>query len=369
MQLAFVLWSGNLGGAETLCSYRAAELRRTGVDARVVFVGKAEPLASRLDELSVPWHALELPRGRSVLRRPRAYAKALGDHGRDAAILMCARYLATGLKAGGYRGRIVAVEHGDRLLDESMSPLGRRARGLNRAISLSAVDEEVAVSRFMLAELKKGRHARELRVIPNAVSSERFRPERVLGRDGPLRLGWAGRMIPGKGLDELMEAAEVLGRKGMQPKIRIAGDGPLRVNLQRCIERRGLSEQVELIGWTQDLAGFWNWCDLAVAPPNQFVESFGMTPLEAAACGRAAVVTRNGGLVEVVADGDTGVVVAPGDPEALAAAIAGYAGDRERLAAHGHAARERALKRFGISKCASAYLAAARGERSEGALT
>jgi glycosyltransferase involved in cell wall biosynthesis len=361
MQLAFVLWSGRLGGAETLCSYLAAELRGTGVDARVVFVGAADPVASRLDDLSVPWHALDLPRGRSVVRRPRTYARALREHGRDAAILMCPRYMATGLQMGGYRGRIVAVEHGDMLLDADMSPVGRRARSMNRTLSLNAVDAEVAVSRFMLAKMRQRRHAAELHVIPNAVATERFRPERDPSREGPLHVGWAGRMIAGKGLDELIAAAELLQRNNLQARIRIAGDGPKRADVQDRIDRRSLGAMVELTGWTQDLPGFWNWCDLAVAPSNQFVESFGMTPLEAAACGRAAVVARNGGLVEVVADGETGAVVEPGNPEALANAIAGYARDRERLVTHGRAARDRATSVFGISRCAADYLAVARG--------
>ena len=209
MQIAFVLWSGNLGGAETFSSYLAAELRKRGVDARIVFVRGGDPLVSRLSELSVPWAALNFPRGRTVLRMPRAYARTVRNHGRNGAILMCGRYLATSLRLGGYKGRIVAVEHGDMqegrlrppegILDRGLVQLSRRLRTWDRTVSALAIDVEVGVSDFMLGEMRGRPHARDLRCIPYGIAVDRFRPSRPLNESGPLRVGWAGRMIAGKG--------------------------------------------------------------------------------------------------------------------------------------------------------------------------
>jgi glycosyltransferase involved in cell wall biosynthesis len=358
MQIAFVLWNGNLGGAETFSCYLAAELRLLGVDARVVFVQGSDPLAARLGELSVPWTELDFPRGRTVLRRPRAYAKAVRGHGRDGAVLMCAGYLATSLRLGGYRGRIVAVEHGTMLLDSGLPWSSRRFQTWDRAVSARAIDVEIGVSGFMLGELLGRPHARDVRCIPYGIAVDRFRPTCPLNETGALRVGWAGRMIPGKGADHLLEAVRVLAGTTHTVHTRIAGDGPMKAELRERSERLGLGDRVEFVGRTQDMPAFWNACDLAVASSSEFIESFGLTPLEAAACGRPAIVSRRGGLVETVADGETGSVVPAGDPGSLAAAIGRYAADRRMLQAHGQAARDRAVREFAMARSASAYLAA-----------
>ena len=75
-------------------------------------------------------------------------------------------------------------------------------------------------------------------------------------------------------------------------------------------------------------------------------EGFGMVALEAAERGRPAIVSRVGGLPEIVADGETGVVVPPEDPETLAAAIVALARDPGRVRSFGSAARARALGSF-----------------------
>ena len=358
MQIAFVLWNGHLGGAETFSSYLAAEMREHGVDARVVFVQGGDPLAARLDDLSVPWVALEFPRGRTVVRRPRAYARAIRDHGRDGAVLMCGGYLATSLRLGGYRGRIVAVEHGTMLRDGRLPRSRRRLQAWDRAVSAHAIDVEVGVSEFMLGEMLGRPHASDVRCIPYGIAVDRFRPDRPLEDRDPLRVGWAGRMIPGKGADHLLEATRILADRGRAVRIRMAGDGPVRAALGELTERLEIGDRVEFVGRTQDMPGFWNSCDLAIASSAGFVESFGLTPLEAAACGRPAVVSRRGGLVETVSDAETGSVVPPGDVQSLANAIARYAADRHMLRSQGEAARDRAVREFSMARCASSYLAA-----------
>jgi alpha-maltose-1-phosphate synthase len=69
--------------------------------------------------------------------------------------------------------------------------------------------------------------------------------------------------------------------------------------------------------------------------------------LEAMACGTAVVASRTGGIPEVVADGQTGLLVPPGEPEALAAALNALIRDPDRAAAMGRAGRKRAVAEFG----------------------
>ena len=357
MQVAFVLWSGNLGGAETLSGYLAGELRSRGLDARVVFVQDGRALAAHLSERSVPWTALGFPRGRAILRKPLTYARSVGSHGRDCAILMSGRSLAPALRLGGYRGRILAVEHGDMFLIDDRPTFVRRLRSWDRALSARAIDVEIGVSEFALREMRGRPHPSQLRCIPNGIAVDRFRPVNALGETATLQVGWAGRLVPGKGVEHLLEAVHHLTDTPHVVHTRIAGDGPMRSELKDLCQRLGVSDRVSFAGWAQDMPSFWNSCDVAVAS-SDVTETFGMTPLEAAACGRPAVVARNGGLVEVVVDSATGSIVPPGDAHSLADAIARYAGDRQLLRAHGQAARNRAVREFSIERCASAYLAA-----------
>jgi starch synthase len=76
-------------------------------------------------------------------------------------------------------------------------------------------------------------------------------------------------------------------------------------------------------------------------------EPLGIVNLEAMACGTAVVGSRTGGIPEVVADGETGLLVPPGDPEALAAALNTVLRDPDRAQAMGQAGRKRAVAEFG----------------------
>jgi MMP alpha-(1->4)-mannosyltransferase len=112
---------------------------------------------------------------------------------------------------------------------------------------------------------------------------------------------------------------------------------------------------VSFLGLVDDVQAFWGNCDVAIVPSNQFTESFCLAAVEAAACGKPILATRNGALPEVVSDGATGTLVAVGDAGALAGAIVDYATDPRQRAAHGAAGRIWARERFGIDQCARAY--------------
>ena len=82
-------------------------------------------------------------------------------------------------------------------------------------------------------------------------------------------------------------------------------------------------------------------------------EPLGIVNLEALACGTAVVSSKTGGIPEVVADGETGLLVPPVDPAALAAALNGLTRDPDRAAAMGRAGRQRAVKHFDWSRIAA----------------
>ena len=189
--------------------------------------------------------------------------------------------------------------------------------------------------------------------IPNGVAVDVFAPNGGPPAR-PFTIGWAGRFVPGKGVDVLLRAFGAAELDGA--RLVLAGDGPERSGSERLARELGVAERVDFPGWIAADAGFWRGCDLAVAAPDGWVESFGLSALEAMACGVAVVATRNGGLAEVVEDGVTGRLVRPGDAAALAEAISAYANDPGLRSAHGAAARRRAEAQFSMEETARRYL-------------
>ena len=103
-----------------------------------------------------------------------------------------------------------------------------------------------------------------------------------------------------------------------------------------------------------DVVELYSHATVFVCP--SIYEPFGLINLEAMACGTAVVASRVGGIPEVVVDGETGMLVPPGDPAALAAAVRGLAADPERAARLGRAGRERVEAAFSWTRIAERTL-------------
>ena len=136
--------------------------------------------------------------------------------------------------------------------------------------------------------------------------------------------------------------------------------------LKRRVREAGLSDRIlflpEVPVW--QMAEWYQALDLYVAP--QRWEGFGLTPLEAMACGVPAIATRVGAFEELVAPGKTGLLVAPGDTDAMIAAVAQALEAPERLTEWSLAARAHVLESFRIEQEAAALVAIYRELLSEG---
>ena len=311
MKLALVLWNGDVGGAEVMTASLAGELIGLGAEATIVFVGPVEPLAERLRAGQIPYRSLSLARGREVLGHPRRFARLVAGAGADGALLVECGYMGAALRAGGYRQPVVAVEHGAILAVGERSRLKRLGLRVARAAGAWADSAEVAVSEFVLERMRAQSRARKLRVIHNGVEPERFSlpgAPQSPAHDVQERVwvaGFAGRLIEGKGADDLIRAAALLG--GTRPlRVLIAGDGPERGRLEALAGALGVGERVEFLGLVHDMPRFWQRVDVAVVPSGDFTEACPMTPLEAMAAGKPVVAADNGGLGEIVLDGEIG---------------------------------------------------------------
>ena len=354
-RLAAVLWSGSFGGAETFTAELCRVLRVLGADARVLFVTSPEPLNTRLEASGVPFATLGLRRGREVVRHPRALARETTSLGPDGAIVVSPGYLAAALRAGGYRGRVVAVAH-DLIQRSLMSRTRTLLKRVDRASGVWASDAEVAVSDFVLRRVQRdARGDKRIVRIYNGVDLDVYSGAANGSATRTLDIGWAGRIVHGKGLETLIEALPTV-RRHVPVRLRIAGDGPLRSTLQGLAAKLGLGETISFEGWSSDMPSFWGSCALAAVPSHKWVESFGMAAVEAMACARPVVASRAGALPEIVEDGVSGRLVPPGDHKALAAALIELAQDADQRISAGAAGRARCEDRFDLRRTALAYL-------------
>lgn len=358
-EIAIVLFSGRVGGAETFGVGLAAELRKSGVRATVVLIDGRGPMPQRLDALGVPYAVYGAKRGREVVYRPRRFAKLISECGQHAAILSWPGYLAGALRFGGYRGAVIAVEHGAQLVEDRNSWFRRSCKSLDWRMGLWATDQHVAVSRFACERLCRSPHKGTPVVIYNGVDTRHYRVSAQRdgrGREGTV-VGVTSRLCAGKGINVLLRAMRILrDRNESEPvHLLVAGGGPEQQALERLVVSLEIEDDVSMVGWVEDPSAFWQQCDVAAVPSDTWIETFGMAAVEPMACGLPVVATRNGGLCEVVDDGVTGFLVAPGDADALAAALARYVSDRPLREAHGAAGRAQAESQFSIKAAADAY--------------
>ncbi len=213
--------------------------------------------------------------------------------------------------------------------------LARRAPSLAQRVLRGA--RLVIAASAALAESAQALGAADVRVIPTGVDL----PPEVGEEATPPEVLYAGRLSPEKGVEDLVEAAA-----GM--KLVVAGDGPLRAGVPAAL---GFVPHDELDRLYARAA--------VVACPSRR-EGFGVACLEAMAHARPVVATGVGGLLDLVVDGETGLVVPPRDPAALRAALERLLADGELRRRLGAAGRERARERFSWDVVTDATVAAYR---------
>ncbi|MGI5817756.1 MAG: glycosyltransferase family 4 protein [Armatimonadota bacterium] len=196
-----------------------------------------------------------------------------------------------------------------------------------------------------------------------AVTDERVgevRGEVGLG-DAPVLLT-ASRLVERKGHDTVMRALPRVLERFADLIWLIAGEGPTAEALAALADEAGVADRVRFLGRVDDerLAALYAAADLYVMPSRPvrgaLPEGLGLVYLEAAAAGTPSVATRFGGIPDAVADGETGLLVPPDEPDALADAIIELLGDDARRAAMGEAARERVLSEFTWARVAERFL-------------
>jgi len=197
--------------------------------------------------------------------------------------------------------------------------------------------------------------AADVRVVHLGTTPSHFRPgidplavRRKHGLEGGPWLLTVARLDFHKGIDTVIRALPAIRAAVPGARYAVAGVGSRRDTLDALVAELGLGDAVRLLGFVPDaeLPALYNAADVFVLASRRhdlLVEGFGIACVEAAACGLAVIGSRSGGIPEAIREGETGLLVDPEDPAALAAAAVRVLEDdalRRRLGAAGRAAVE-----------------------------
>jgi glycogen(starch) synthase len=174
-------------------------------------------------------------------------------------------------------------------------------------------------------------------------------------RFDPPRFLCVGRLSPEKGFDIALRAFASLADRFPAARLGVAGDGPERSPLQQLAAGLSIANRVDFLGWVppDDVPALISSATAVVVPSRS--ESLGLVAVQAAQMARPVVATRVGGLLEVVADGETGLLVRPNDSDSLADALAELLQDPARATQLGEIARRRVTARFSWQRHIDGY--------------
>ena len=218
----------------------------------------------------------------------------------------------------------------------------------------------VAVSEAVRRSLRRyGVRPSRISVVPNGIDVDTFDRggcefAEELRKDGKLTIGLVGRLVLDKGGDWLLRAAVEVLRIRPDAMLVFVGEGPARAGLEQMSRELGVAGRVIFTGYRQDMASVYAALDIVVLPSRK--EAMPVTLIEAMAAGRPVVATRVGAVDQVVAHGETGLLVDRGDWHGFTQALLCLVNDPAMAATMGQRGRERSAQLFSEDIMATRYL-------------
>lgn len=344
-------------------------LRARGVDARLwMLVEPGNPVQDYVDRAE----ALGVPVERVIIRRHfdpglwRWLAVRLRDARPDLVhthLIHADLYGIPAARWAGVRGVVSSRHNDDRF--RRWLPVRALSRWLWRQADAGIAISE-AIRRFAIAyegvspqkihTIHYGLDPASVHAPPDART--RLRQELGLPADAPL-VGSVCRLIEQKGLDNALDGFAQVVAEFPAAHYAIAGDGPLRGALEAQAARLGVADRVHFLGWRADAPAIFAALDVLLAPSRW--EGFGLVFLEAMALGVPVISTRVSAIPEVIADGETGWLVPPDDPAAIAGALRAALADPGERCRRGEAGRARLESQFTVDAMVERTLAVYRG--------
>ena len=270
------------------------------------------------------------------------------EHSRDLATVVAS------IRLSGTRNPLLLTKHvGSYIMKRDLFHRFTYAH-LDRVIAISTVLRDNVIATTPMSPDR-------VLVVHNGVDTNLFSPSRIdresvrsqfgIPLDVPL-VGFVGRFSPGKGHEELMHALTLL--RGSHPSVRClvvgeasAGERAYEQRIRSQCRALGLDDIVTFAGFRTDIPEVMASFDIFAFPSH--AEAFGLVLIEAMAMERAVVSTNCDGVLDIVAEGVTGLFVAPGDSSALAAGLARLLLDPDLRDRMGKAGRRRVLELFDAS--------------------
>jgi len=351
LKILFIHGITEIGGAERELLLILSELPSLGYQP-VVACPAQGPLVQELDRRKIEHHAIAMPPWRKLLAYPKraSAVRVLRE------VIMTKRPLVLHVNdiwwvpqtlraVAGFRIPIVA-----HVRQEIDPPKVRR-------YELNELDKVFPVSRQIQRSLEAGGVLPErLRVIysgldtsavPVQADGHQIRHEFGIPVDVPL-IGTVGNLFPRKGYEVMLRALPTILKSLPELHYLVVGGGnaAYETRLRSLVKELGVANRVHFAGFQDPVYSYLAAIDLYVHPA--LTEGFGIAVLEAMAMRKPVVATATGGLPEIVQDGETGIVVLPGDPDALAQSVSELLQDSARCRQLGEAGRTRVATHFTV---------------------
>ena len=323
---------------------------------------ESETLHIKRFELNDPRTLIE--KGRQKLALVETLREAVAEWKADSVLCTgwdpCA-YIASIALGRSPRIPYFLIAHGMELMQLPSGFAARRTKTWMRRKALSGAKRIIAVSNFTRERvIDLGVSPERVSVVPNGVVTFES-PSNGSARATGNILTTVSRLVPRKGQDTVLRALPHLLEEVPDAVYRIVGTGPELARLQALARKLELNGHVQFYGQVSDSERerLLNECKVFVLAtretPTDF-EGLGIAVLEAMQKGKPVVVTRAGGVPEIVEHGRTGLVVEPDDPEILAKALAELLRDPVAAAEMGSNARTVVREKYGWDLIATRYL-------------
>lgn len=355
-RILFTITTSDVGGAEHILRELALRIDRRQFEPLVCSLCPPGRIGEEIAAAGIPVHTLNM----SARPRPIELAVAAARFGRlldDLRVDLVHSFL--------YRANVLArigarlarrrpiVLSGHHSLSPLLDPRGPVAARWTRHLS----DLAVVVSQAVREEVIRSERVNPDRIVvlKNGVDTQRFdlgdraSAREQLGLDPKaIVVGAVGRLSEEKGYHHLLDSIAHAHRRGVRLELVIAGEGPERGRLEQQAHALGLDGGVKFLGALRDVRPVYAAIDIFALTSRE--EASPTVLLEAMACGRAAVATRVGGVLEMVENKRTGLLVEPGQPSAFADALVRLARDPALRSRLGRAARLRVVEQFDLSR-------------------
>jgi len=356
-RVTHVVRSLDMGGQEMMVARLVERLSDAGIQCSVVALQSGGPLVQQLRDLRIPVHCLGAGNAVSPRLIP-VLARVLWQEGAD--VVHCHNFqpflyagIASLLKPGA---RLMVTAHGHRTWQGGGRLQAIVQRLFQRAGAVTAVTPDLLDRLRERGCPDDGR----LQVVTNGIDTDVFCPtlqrdklrQTLSLSDYDLAIGAVGRLCPEKNHAALIEAMAVVAAREPRARLVLAGDGPLRAELEQLAARLGLGERVRFLGERGDVLSILGALDVYALP--SLTEGTSLSLLEAMACGLPVVATAVGGTPAVVDGGAAARLVSP-TPAALADGlleVLTHPADARRL---GETARRIVTERYSIHGMVDAY--------------